>query len=425
MGRQQKTARRRAYHQIIIAKGDDVRSFVLKPWMIVGSVLLGLGVTFWVVAATAYVVFRDDVLAAMMARQTTMQHAYEDRIATLRLLVDRVTSRQLIDQEGFNARIDELLRRQAALDQRNQAVQGVMERARQSGLLPAAAPATPAPAQRSDVAPAVDAITTGSIAPTDPGMRGAARAIDATLTNVDRALGQMTQSHEVALARVEQKARETETRIRSVLADLGLQPDRVAGPRPRQRAPQMPQAAAGGVGGPLLPFAAGQSGSLDAFDLRAQRLDEQFAYVEQLRRGLGVLPVRRPVPAGNEMSSNFGNRLDPFLGVPAFHAGIDFRGDTGDPVRATGAGRVVGAGRSGGFGNLVEIDHGHGLTTRYAHLSAILVREGQTVAAGQLVGRIGSTGRSTGPHLHYETRVEGEAVNPERFMRAGQRLGLW
>lgn len=424
MGRQQKVSRRRAYHQVIIAKGDDVKSFTLKPWMIVSSLLLGLGVTFWVVAATAYVVFRDDVLAAMVTRQTKMQHAYEDRIATLRLQIDRVTSRQLIDQEGFNARIDELLRRQAALDQRNQAVQGVMERARQSGLLPAPTQNAGSARQQVDLASGADRITTGSITPSDPGMRGATRAIDATLTNVDRALGQLTQVHESALARVEQKARETETRIRTAIADLGLQPDRVAGPRPRQRAPQMPQGAAG-VGGPLLPFAAGQAGTLDAFDLRAQRLDEQLAYIDQLRRGLAPLPVRRPVPASNEMSSNFGNRLDPFLGVPAFHAGIDFRGETGDPVRTTGAGRVVGAGRSGGYGNMVEIDHGHGLTTRYAHLSAILVRDGQAVTAGQVIGRIGSTGRSTGPHLHYETRVDGEAVNPERFMRAGQRLGLW
>ncbi len=104
------------------------------------------------------------------------------------------------------------------------------------------------------------------------------------------------------------------------------------------------------------------------------------------------------------------------------HSGIDFRAEQGSPVRSTAPGRVVGAEYSGGYGNMVEIDHGNGITTRYAHLSAILVSEGQQVAQGTVVGRVGSTGRSTGPHLHYETRIEGDAVDPQRFLRAGNRF---
>jgi murein DD-endopeptidase MepM/ murein hydrolase activator NlpD len=104
------------------------------------------------------------------------------------------------------------------------------------------------------------------------------------------------------------------------------------------------------------------------------------------------------------------------------HAGIDFRGSHGEPVRATAAGRVTHAGSMGGYGLMVDIDHGNGLSTRYAHLSRIEVVEGDMVRLGQRVGRVGSTGRSTGPHLHYETRVHGDAVDPMRFVRAGLRL---
>jgi len=104
------------------------------------------------------------------------------------------------------------------------------------------------------------------------------------------------------------------------------------------------------------------------------------------------------------------------------HSGVDFKGEPGDAVRATAAGRVTTASYQGGYGLMVELDHGNGLATRYGHLSAIGVTEGQWIQAGETVGRIGTTGRSTGPHLHYEVRVAGEAIDPQRYLRAGVRL---
>jgi murein DD-endopeptidase MepM/ murein hydrolase activator NlpD len=104
------------------------------------------------------------------------------------------------------------------------------------------------------------------------------------------------------------------------------------------------------------------------------------------------------------------------------HTGIDFRGEYGEPIHATASGTVTSAGWSGGYGQMVEIDHGNGFATRYGHLSEIDVKVGQSIRIGQVVGRLGSTGRSTGPHLHYETRVDGEAVNPEKFLKAGATL---
>jgi murein DD-endopeptidase MepM/ murein hydrolase activator NlpD len=147
------------------------------------------------------------------------------------------------------------------------------------------------------------------------------------------------------------------------------------------------------------------------------------AQVDRLTRTLASVPVRLPVMGDPDISSSFGMRIDPFIRAPAMHTGMDFRGDTGDPARATAEGTVTVAGWQGGYGKMVEVDHGNGLATRYAHLSDIVVKVGQRVRAGHIVGKVGSTGRSTGPHLHYETRVNGDAVDPRKFLRAGMRLG--
>ena len=134
------------------------------------------------------------------------------------------------------------------------------------------------------------------------------------------------------------------------------------------------------------------------------------------------MPLRKPVEGEIEQSSGFGVRVDPFIGRPAMHTGIDFRGDTGEDIHVTAGGTVISAGWSGGYGRMVEVDHGNGLATRYGHLSEIDVHVGQILKPGNVVGKLGSTGRSTGPHLHYETRIDGEAVDPQKFLDAGARL---
>ncbi len=144
--------------------------------------------------------------------------------------------------------------------------------------------------------------------------------------------------------------------------------------------------------------------------------------MDLLGRTLTLVPYRKPVIGEVEFTSGFGVRSDPFLGRPAMHTGLDFRAASGDPVRVTANGKVVSAGWSGGYGRMVEVDHGNGLSTRYGHLSEIGVKIGEQVKIGQVIGLVGSTGRSTGPHLHYETRIDGEAVDPQKFLRAGVRL---
>jgi murein DD-endopeptidase MepM/ murein hydrolase activator NlpD len=129
-----------------------------------------------------------------------------------------------------------------------------------------------------------------------------------------------------------------------------------------------------------------------------------------------------PLSGDPSVTSGFGYRADPFLGRLALHPGVDLAEAYGAEIHAAASGRVVHAGPAGGYGNMVEIDHGNGLATRYAHMSETLVEEGQEVAKGAVLGRLGSTGRSTGPHLHYEVRVDGEPVDPERYLRAGADL---
>jgi murein DD-endopeptidase MepM/ murein hydrolase activator NlpD len=129
--------------------------------------------------------------------------------------------------------------------------------------------------------------------------------------------------------------------------------------------------------------------------------------------------VSRP-PVDGEVSSGFGLRPDPLEGDERFHSGVDIAAPVGSPIKAVAAGTVVFSGRADGYGNLVAIDHGNGLVTRYAHIQANLVSPGQRVVAGQEIALVGTSGRSTGPHLHFEVRKEGKPVNPQSFLSQGQ-----
>ena len=194
--------------------------------------------------------------------------------------------------------------------------------------------------------------------------------------------------------------------MRHVLAQIGVDPAKMSG----------------GAGGPYLPIIAPVSGS-SPFERMLYRVNVARARVGEYAHALGTVPVRKPVTGDIDVSSPFGVRIDPFLGRAAMHSGVDLRGDYGEPVHATANGRVQIAGRDGGYGKMVEVDHGNGFSTRYGHLSEIDVKVGQLVHRGDTIGKIGSTGRSTGPHLHYETRINGEAVDPQKFLRAGTKLG--
>ena len=172
-------------------------------------------------------------------------------------------------------------------------------------------------------------------------------------------------------------------------------------------------AAAGGVGGPF-----DSAGADPTF----KQLFTSWKKLDNLAGGAIAIPSEKPVRTA-EFTSAFGVRSDPFRKAAAMHAGIDLAGPVGTAIHATADGTVVRAGwNSGGYGNLIEIDHGRGIVTRYAHLSAMAVQAGTRVTRGQVIGRMGSTGRSTGSHLHYEVRIDDRPVNPIPFMRSTDYL---
>jgi murein DD-endopeptidase MepM/ murein hydrolase activator NlpD len=168
-----------------------------------------------------------------------------------------------------------------------------------------------------------------------------------------------------------------------------------------------------GQGGPLEPADAG-----DDADPRFRALFTTWRALDQLETGAASIPSARPIVTSANFTSGYGVRSDPFRGSAAMHAGIDLAGPIGTPIYATADG-VVGRSEwnAGGYGNLVELNHGQGIQTRYGHMSQRLVQAGQRVHRGQLIGLMGSTGRSTGSHLHYEVRIDGRAVNPIPFMQ--------
>lgn len=171
-------------------------------------------------------------------------------------------------------------------------------------------------------------------------------------------------------------------------------------------------------GGPLQKLSTESDGSLDP---RFQRLGLSLARMDALEQGLTGIPQVMPADM-NMISSGFGYRSDPFTGGAALHAGLDFRGHIGAPIHAAAKGRVSFVGIKSGYGKVIEVSHGNGLMTRYAHMSAWRARVGQEVEAGDVIGAIGSTGRSTGPHLHFEVRINGRAVNPRPFLETAPHV---
>lgn len=373
----------------------------------------------WAAASLVYVVFHDEALASLRQHEVNTQVAYEERIEAMRTEIARLSSRSMLDRETLDGRLASLIKRQSALEARHAAMaeladpSAVPARAQRAN-----ASATSGPASGGPLMPAPINDTVILVAPdkearlesrvsVSPMAVASLPANDADrvpqLVQVEESLRRVEAQQSATLNLMEEKLEQRIRRSRAVLSELGL-----GGVK-----------SANASGGPFIPApGAGATG----FDLQFWRVNSARAQLRDLEKSLALAPVRRPISGELEMTSGYGVRVDPFVGRPALHSGVDWRASVGEPVHSTAAGTVVTAGREGGYGLMVEVDHGNGLSTRYGHLSAISVSEGQKVFAGATIGRVGSTGRSTGPHLHYETRINGDAVDPQRFLRAGLRL---
>ncbi|HMM88809.1 M23 family metallopeptidase [Bradyrhizobium sp.] len=401
--------------------GKQVRLGPVVFWIVVGTIVL-LGM--WSAATATYFAFRDDVLTRLIARQAEMQYAYEDRIAELRAKVDRTTSRQLLDQEQFDQKLDQIMRRQTTLESRATALGAMPDAAATGSIRPAARGAAAEPASGT-LKPSPISDTVIFVAPPDREARLESRTpvivkshanqfakvhgVDNVLVRLQTSLDSVERRQMAALSAVEDGMESRVRRMRGVFTDLGLDMAQLEAATPRSA-----------IGGPFVPVKL--SADAGAFERQLNRINIARTQMHRLNATLALVPYRKPVIGDVEFTSGFGVRSDPFLGRPAMHTGLDFRAATGDPVRVTANGKVVASGWQGGYGRMVEVDHGNGLSTRYGHLSEIHVRIGDLVKIGQVIGAVGSTGRSTGPHLHYETRIDGDAVDPQKFLRAGVRL---
>ena len=383
--------------------GRQLRLGPIAFWVVVGTLVV---MAVWSITTATYFAFREDVLTRLIARQAEMQFGYEDRIAELRGRIDRISGRQLIDQEQYEQKLEQILRRQSALEARAGAMNGVNEA---TGSIKQPGRTLPLkPSLLNDKGAFLMPLDRG--APIDPRtsiLAKGAGGIGGALARLQASLDRVEQRQSATLTSMAETYDSKARRIRGVLADLGVDLGRGA-------------SVEGGVGGPFVPVVLNKEAL--GFERQLHRIKSARAMVARLTHAISSIPLRKPVDGDIDPASGFGVRMDPFTSSPAMHTGLDLHGETGDPVRATADGKVTSAGWSGGYGRVIDIDHGNGMSTRYGHLSAIDVRVGQSIRTGQIIGRIGSTGRSTGPHLHYETRVRGGAVDPQKFLRAGQKL---
>ena len=334
------------------------------------------------VAAIVALLMAPDI-AALVGNQTdTTISAYEDRIAQLRVEVDRLHSRQYAQTGDINLQLQELSQQQELLLEQHQLVRQLASKASELGLDPVVSP--------GEVADAPTAIAPAS----------------EDLAEIGTSMTTMMVESRDAIAALAKSADQGTTAILSALKDIGIQP-------------KLPDGLDNAIGGPFLPERAGDAESI-VDDANAVFLS--LARFEAARGAIDIAPIHLPLSSVDRVSSTYGNRRDPFSGGRAFHAGIDYPKPAGTLVLSAGYGKVTFAGERSGYGKLVEITHGNGLVTRYGHLSTYLVKKGQVVDTGTPIAKVGSTGRSTGPHLHFEVRRDDVAVDPARYLAIGKRL---
>jgi murein DD-endopeptidase MepM/ murein hydrolase activator NlpD len=456
--------------QVYIRSDGRVQFFTFGPTL--QATLAGLSLIFlgWVAFATVNVIFKDRIISAKDRRYQQMQSAYENRVADLQLSYDELNGALVSAEDRFKATADELQTKQNTimkfLDRRGQVdttIAGLANTGVRAGAANAAAdggdggapsdaiegapPATapvdasgsselpvmpqpPAPQPRTakptkasflDFGGAMDHLTgllfgSRKSTPTIPTaatfvQHPALRVLAEQTARVARIGTVETQ----LMARTQVEVADGVARIQNVIRHTGINPDDYA-----QR-----MATVEGVGGPEMSL---QNVHLDGISdntfsdayLRASAVLDQM---DNLLTAMKHIPLTTPVFGPQfERTSGFGARIDPFTGRYSFHPGIDFAGPWGSVIEATAPGTVVYAGDRGGYGNMVEIDHGFGIHTRYGHMSSILVHVGSKVSKGSPIGRLGSTGRSTGPHVHYEVWYDNVMRNPSTFIEAGRHV---
>ncbi|WP_342642473.1 M23 family metallopeptidase [Rhodoligotrophos ferricapiens] len=437
--------------QIYVRTEGDIRFFVISPTAQAVISVLGLGLLFWFAYATVNVAFKDQIIALNRKHLAEVKHAYESRLSEMRDAVEALNARLLLDQDAYLSKVDDLRLHYESLLSRQERLETYFFQGWQPtvplGELATEAPAPPeelreephgqsggkpttepessqensAPSQpaRRDRTP----VAKPNSKPKDQGSLRPGSMLDRyrePFETADEAMRPLTDIGDLSssldhrqgnfVTALERQVLDNITILKGSMKRMGLSPKLV------ERAQSPPENA---IGGPFIPAPVTYPG--DSMLARLEELEVQRGYGLELREAVLSLPIWLPL-ATSRVTSGFGLRRDPFRRRLALHSGIDLKSHYGAPVRATAAGIVMEAQWMAGYGKMVAIHHDKGLSTRYAHLSTISVVPGQRVVKGLIIGRLGNTGRSTGAHLHYETRVNGRAVDPKRFWQARNDL---
>jgi len=427
-------------HHPVLEKGEKTTTYSVRPVHLICGAIGCVTATLAVAGTIGYYALRSDMMAEASAERTELVLEYQDHIDRLRTEIANLTSRQMVDRETVEIQVMDVLRRQQDLNQRHAIVADLVARAESVGIYLSSD--KPLPPEK----PSLDERNLASLDGSDKsaiggeselieepvkalGLRdGSTRSFDplailqqpATDTAtpdtdvkknsekqaaLDAVKADISMMDEESTAAVDAITIATEGRIEDILRiTRSITPGLNATLREKTS-----------LGGPFQPI------NDENFPDRLDRANTALDTLRRVKFTALRLPIKRPVRNGS-VSSTYGPRVDPFLGRLAMHTGIDFKAPYGARVFATAPGTVISAGRNGGYGKMVEIRHANGFVTRYAHMSRIQVSEGDHVLAGDLVGNVGSTGRSTGPHLHYEIRRHDKPGNPAAFLAAGDRF---
>lgn len=430
---------RRLPEQRLFLKSDHGMRFIrLRPGtqatMLVGmTALVG-----WSVIMTS-VVLIDAISAGSARDQAARDHtAYHDRLNALSYAVELRTAEALQAQERFSTAMDQVAAMQLRLlqsEERRRELEDAVdvmqaslrrnihdrdaaraELARMQAELQAETGDTQTAANReAELSRTIDVLVDILEATADQRDDAATRVAQATEDSERRAYAEALdrERHERVFRQIEDAVALSMEPLDRMLSAAGVPTNQLIG---------QVRAAYSGQGGPLMPIAVSTmgDGEPDAMSLRANELLQQLDALNLRRIAAEQLPFSIPVRGSYRNTSGFGYRRDPFNGGRRLHAGVDFAGARGTHILAGGHGTVISAGRDSGYGIMVEIDHGFGITTRYAHLTRAHVRPGERVSRGDHIGDMGCTGRCTGTHLHYEVRRNGTPVNPMSFITAGR-----
>lgn len=429
---------RQLYHR----SHGQVRFVSMSAQTQIALLIVTLAFLSWVAYASVNVVFKEQIISAKERNLVAMQANYEVRLAEAQAAYERLHTFLVQAEDRFQretellrmkqARLEQLVSRKESLRRDYASLQTRIQVARDRDAIPEdnnrllmdVTALDPAPRiSRSTVTQAkAEGIKLGGtiaalIIPRENEKLPVAASTANQFSHLDAKIAGMRAAQRDMVMRFEETVEHDIARLESILDLTNVNPESFV-----QRAAR--EDAANGTGGPLITLddMAGQlenDPSGDQFARQMLRLSDKVSRLTYLNEAMEKIPFVKPIN-NLPISSGFGARLDPFTRRVAFHSGTDFPGKLNSAVFATAEGVVSRAGRFSAYGRLVELDHGFGFKTRYAHLNAINVEVGDKVKFRQQVGQMGSTGRSTGPHLHYEIWYDGKVLDAERFFEAGR-----